>query len=38
MMLDLNFWLTLAVAIPAAVGGALAGDRVVGWLLARGVS
>jgi hypothetical protein len=33
MTLDLNFVLTLVVAIPAAIGGALLGDRVVGWLL-----
>lgn len=34
MPLDLDFLLTLIVAIPAAIGGALLGDRVVGWLLA----
>jgi hypothetical protein len=34
MPLDLDFLLTLIVAVPAAIGGALLGDRVVGWLLA----
>jgi hypothetical protein len=32
MLLDLNFWLSFAVAVPAAVGGALIGERVVGWV------
>jgi hypothetical protein len=36
MSLDLDFVLTLIVAIPAAIGGALIGDRLVGWVLARG--
>jgi hypothetical protein len=39
MMLDLDFVLTLTliVAVPAAIGGALMGDRLVGWVLARGI-
>jgi hypothetical protein len=37
MMLDLDFVLTLIVAVPAAIGGALMGDRLVGWALARGL-
>jgi len=35
MTLDLNFWLTLIAGVPAGVGGALLGDRAVGWYLAR---
>jgi hypothetical protein len=37
MPLDLDSVLTLIVAIPAAIGGALIGDRLVGWALARGL-
>jgi hypothetical protein len=36
MPLDLDLLLTLIVlivAVPAAIGGALIGDRVVGWVL-----
>jgi hypothetical protein len=31
--LDLDLLLTFIVAVPAAIGGALLGDRVVGWVL-----
>ena len=34
-MFDLDFWLTFIVAVPAAIGRALAGDKAVGWALAR---
>jgi hypothetical protein len=33
MPLDLDLLLTFIAAVPAAVGGALIGDRVVGWVL-----
>jgi hypothetical protein len=35
MPLDLDLVLTFIVAVPAAIGGALMGDRLVGWVLAR---
>jgi hypothetical protein len=34
-ILDLDFWLMLIAAVPAGTGGALLGDRAVGWALAR---
>ena len=34
-MLDLVFWLMFLAALPAGIGGALAGDRAVAWVLAR---
>jgi hypothetical protein len=30
---DLDLLLTFLVALPAAIGGALLGDRIMGWLL-----
>jgi hypothetical protein len=33
MTLDLDLVLTFIAAVPAAIGGALLGDRVVGWVL-----
>ena len=33
MPLDLDLLFTFIVAAPAAIGGALLGDRVVGWVL-----
>jgi hypothetical protein len=35
MTLDLDFWLMLIAGLPAGIGGALLGDRAVGWALAR---
>lgn len=32
--MHIEFWLTFLVALPAAIGGALAGDRLIGWMLA----
>jgi len=33
MPLDLDLLLAFIVAVPAAIGGALIGDRVVAWVL-----